>query len=95
MKLTDLDAGDYVASLALTEKPTPVGDQLDGGLVVRIADDHYVMWHCTVEHEDGRPAHRGPELLRRVFPADWSVFHAVSNPAEGFEIHHWGPTDAE
>jgi hypothetical protein len=94
VKLTDLDAAAYVDSLALTEKPTPVGPQLDGALLVRVADDHFVMWVCTAEHRDGLPPHRGPQLLRRVMPADWAVFFAVTNPAEGFEIHHWGPADA-
>lgn len=92
MKLTDLDAADYVASLALTEQPRIVR-KLDGALLVRIADDHFVMWHCKVEHDDDLPPHRGPQLLRRVMPPDWAVFFSVANPAEEFEFHHWGPVE--
>lgn len=87
MKLTDLDANEYVSSMALTEEPEKVYS-LDGSHLVRIADDHYLVIVCT-EHTD----HRGHDLLVRVLPRDWSEFHAAANPAEGFEVHHYGPED--
>lgn len=87
MKLTDLDADDYVRSLALAEEPEKVY-ALDGAHLVRIAEDHYVVVKC-VEHD----GHRGDEYLVRVLPSGWVRFHSAANPAEGFEVHHYGPED--
>jgi hypothetical protein len=76
VKLTDLDAHDYLQSLALTEQPTEV-HEMDGGGLWRVADDHFVMLICkNPEH----PAHKGPALLRRVLPAEWGVFYTAANP---------------
>lgn len=87
MKLTDLDATDYLQSLALTERPSEV-HALDGAALWRLADDHFVMLVCKApEHEK----HRGPELLRRVLPREWGVFYSAANPAEEYEAHHYGP----
>lgn len=87
MKLTDLDAADYLQSLALTESPTEVHG-MDGAALWRVADDHFVMLVCTTEDHDD---HKGPALLRRVLPATWAIFYRASNPAEEFEAHHYGP----
>lgn len=90
MKLTDLDAFDYLKSLALTEAPAEV-HEMDGGALWRIADDHFVILVCKdPEHAE----HKGPEYLRRVLPPHWGVFFAAANPAEEFEAHHYGPVDA-
>ena len=90
MKLTDLDAYDYLKSLAMTEDPTEV-HEMDGGALFRIADDHFVMLVCK---DPEHPGHKGPEYLRRVLPPHWGVFYSSVNPAEGFEAHHYGPVDA-
>jgi hypothetical protein len=64
---------------------------MDGGGLWRVADDHFVMLICkNPEH----PAHKGPALLRRVLPAGWGVFYTAANPAEEYEVHHYGPVDA-
>lgn len=90
MKLTDLDAHDYLQSLAMTETPTEV-HEMDGGALFRIADDHFVILVCKdPEHAQ----HKGPEYLRRVLPAAWGRFYSAANPDECFEAHHYGPVDA-
>jgi hypothetical protein len=90
VKLTDLDARDYLKSLAMTEDPTEVHG-MDGAALWRIDDDHFVLLVCkTPEHGE----HKGPELLRTVLPRDWQVFYTAANPAEEFEAHHYGPVDA-
>jgi hypothetical protein len=90
VKLTDLDAADYIKSLALTEAPTEVHG-LDGAALWRIADDHFVMLVCK---DPEHAAHRGQELLRRALPPHWGVFFSAGNPAEEFEAYHYGPVDA-
>lgn len=85
MKLTNLDAHDYVLSLSLTERPSEV-HAMDGAALWRIDDDHFVMLVCA-EHE----GHKGHELLRRVLPPTWESFYVASNPAEEYEAHHYGP----
>jgi hypothetical protein len=90
VRLTDLDAHDYLQSLALTERPSEVHG-MDGGALWRIADDHFVMLVCKSEGHEQAP---GPELLRRVLPPHWGVFFTAANPAEEFEAHHYGPVDS-
>jgi hypothetical protein len=85
--MTDLDAAEYLRSLALTERPTEV-HETDGGALWRVADDHFVLLICTDEEHE---AHKGPAQLRRVMPAEWRIFYAAANPAEAYEVHHWGP----
>jgi hypothetical protein len=97
VKLTDLDAQEYLAALDLSrmtgnedDRPTEVWE-MDGGALWRVSDDHFVMLVCKdAEH----PAHKGPAQLRRVLPAGWGVFYAAGNPAEQYEAHHYGPVDA-
>ena len=90
MKLTDLDAFDYIKSMGLTETPTEV-HEMDGGALFRIADDHFVILVCV---DPEHPNHKGAGYLRRVLPAHWGCFYSASNPSEGFEAHHYGPVDA-
>lgn len=87
MKLTDLDAHDYLQSLALTERPSEVYG-MDGAALWRIADEHFVMLVCK---DPAHAKHRGPALLRRVLPREWEVFYTAANPAEEYEAHHYGP----
>ena len=90
MKLTDLDAADYLRSLALTEQPSEV-HEMDGGALWRIADDHFVMLVCK---DAKHPGHKGPARLRSVLPPHWGVFYSAANPDLEFEAHHYGPVDA-
>jgi hypothetical protein len=90
VKLTDLDAYDYLQSLALSEPVSEV-HEMDGGALFRIADDHFVLLVCKDPEHAG---HKGPQYLRRVLPAEWGVFYEAANPAEEFEAHHYGPVDA-
>ena len=90
MKLTDLDASDYLASLAMTEAPTEVHG-MDGASLWRVSDDHFVMLVCKDPEHTYR--HKGPAYLRRVLPAHWVVFYSAANPAAEFEAHHYGPPD--
>lgn len=87
MKLTDLDARDYLKSMALTEDPSEVHG-MDGGALWRIADDHFVLLICR---DPAHPDHMGPEYLRRVLPGTWAPFHKASNPDQEFEAWHYGP----
>lgn len=76
---------EYLASLRLDEDgPSPVVD-LDGAVLYRVADDHFMVMVCT-EHQ-----HRGHELLLRVMPQDWVCFSSVFNADVQFECHHYGP----
>lgn len=87
MKLTDLDARDYLKSLALTEQPSEVHG-MDGAALWRIADDHFVLLVCRAPQH---PDHKGPAYLSRVLPPAWDVFHKASNPDKEFEAWHYGP----
>jgi hypothetical protein len=87
---TDLDAHDYMKSLALTEEPSEVHGT-DGAALWRIADDHFVLLVCSdIEH-----THRGPALLRRVLPPHWAVFYETENPEQEFIARHFGPVLGE
>jgi len=94
VKLTDLDAREYLAALDLSRMTGNEDDApseihgMDGGALWRVADDHFVMLVCK---DDEHAGHRGPELLRRVLPAAWQVFYSAANPAEYYEAHHYGP----
>lgn len=89
MKLTELDAHDYLKSLALVEEPSEVHGT-DGGALWRVSDDHFVLLVCKdPEHE----AHKGPDMLRRVIPAAWGIFYSAANPDLDFEVYHYGPVD--
>jgi hypothetical protein len=90
VKLTNLDATEYLRSLSLTEEPTSV-HSMDGAALWRIADDHFVMLVCKDPEHD---AHNGEALLRRALPPHWGVFYEAGNPAEEFEARHYGPVDA-
>lgn len=90
VKLTDLDAHDYIKSLALTDTASEI-HAMDGAALWRVADDHFVILVCV---EEGHPFHRGAAHLRRVLPATWGCFFSAANPAEDYEAHHYGPVDA-
>lgn len=85
MNNTDLDAGEYIASLALTEEPSEVY-ALDGGALWRVTDEHFVLLVC-LDHD----THKGPAQLKRVLPPEWELFYTASNPDEQYVAEHWGP----
>lgn len=90
MNETDLDAHDYMKSLALTEDPSEVHGT-DGAALWRIADEHFVLLVCTT---DGH-THRGPAMLRRVLPPHWQMFYATENSEQEFVAQHYGPVMGE
>lgn len=84
----DLQAWEYLKSLALIEEPREVIPETDGAELWRVADEHFLIIEC-IEHDD----HRGGDMLLRVLPATWENFASVVNPEAGFEIHHYGPPE--
>lgn len=86
MRETQLDALEYLRSLALPEVDPPEEiRELDGAALWAVGEDHFLLLVCE-EHE-----HQGFRQLARVIPAEWENFLSVRNPEVGFQIHHYGP----
>ena len=87
---TQLDADDYLRSLSVERKVTPVY-ATDGAALFRVDDEHSVLITCL--SPDCGP-HRGAKTLRRSLPAHWAVFARRVNADEHFEAFHYGPPEA-
>lgn len=81
-----VDSEEYVRSLRVSDEPATLCAVLDGALLVRVAEEHFVVLSCT-EHQ-----HTGSVLLARVIPPHWERFSEARNSEQGWQAEHYGPT---
>jgi hypothetical protein len=86
---TDLDPDEYIDSLTMFDVEPEAVYALAGASLIKVSEDHYLVLMCA-EHDHGE---RDQQMLLRLLPQEWSAFHSVENPEQGFQVHHYGPED--